>query len=147
MIIVPEIRDPWLRISNTNYELVNAVTDYEIDSPDMEEVESVINGDADVIYKGKRFRGEMTLYGLSAATLGVLKGAERTVIRLWPLGMGPITGTNKFYPWVDVILLKVTPFHDNNALYQDAAIIAFASQKYYTLKQENRLGWEGGGVS
>lgn len=142
MINLPEIRDPIVGISTTNYTLTNAVTAYEIDAADAEEVESVIDGTAGMIYKGKRLRGDITMFAIEATTLTALKGAERTSVRLWPFGAGLIPGKDdKFYPWTDVLLLEVIPFHADNALYQDAVIIRFKSVAYYEVAWASSLGY------
>ncbi len=143
MTIVPVIQDPMIRINYVNYTLSNAVTEYEIDKVDGEVVESVINGDVSMIYKGKRFEGTITVYGLDESTNQIYKGAERTTIRLWPLGVGAIAGTNpqKYYPWCDVFVISVTPFHKDNKLYHDACIIRFKSTSFYTMERAATLGY------
>lgn len=142
MILVPEIRDPMLRYNNTNYTLVNAVTDYAPDAVQGEVTESVIDGTVSMIYKGKRLEGEITVYGLTLANYDAYKAMERHTARLWPLGAGTIPNTNpqKYYPYTDVFIVSVTPFHKNNALYQDACIIKFKSVSYYTLARANDYG-------
>lgn len=143
MIIVPTIQDPMLRISNTNYVLTNGVINYNADAMEGEEVKSCIDGTVDYIYNGKRFTGEINVPGITLATYGVLQGAERTLVRLWPFGAGAIAGRSpaRYYPWVDVIISEVRPYHDQNRWYIDAAIIRFVSQKYYVLAQATSLGY------
>lgn len=143
MILVPEIRDPVLRIGSTNYTLTNAVVNYNPDAMEGEEVKSCIDGTYDIIYDGKRFTGEINVPGLTLSLYSVLKGAERTLVRLWPFGTGSIAGTSpeRFYPYVDVILSEVRPYHDQNRWYIDAAILRFVSQKYYVLERATSLGW------
>jgi hypothetical protein len=142
MILVPEILDPVIRIDTTLHTLTNAITDYNPDAVQGEDVESVIDGTASIIYKGKRFNGEIVVYGINKALFDALRAAERTVVRLWPYGRGTIPNTNpqKYYPYVDVLLREVTPFHKDNALYLDAMIIKVKSQSYYTLTQAADTG-------
>ncbi len=145
MILVPEIKDPCLRYNSTDYVLTNAVTDYNADSVQGEVTESVIDGTVSMIYKGKRLEGEITVYGLTLSNYEAYKAMERQTARLWPLGQGSIPNTNpqKYYPYCDVFIISVTPFHKNNALYQDAAIIKFKSVTYYTLVRAADAGGMG----
>lgn len=142
MIIVPEIKDPVIRYNDVSYTLTNAITDYNPDEPVGRVVRSCLNGAANVIHKGKIFTGSITLYNITHATLQAFKGMERKIVRLWPLGTGPIPNSIQFYPYVDVLIDKITPFHAENKLFIDAIIISFESKAYYTLKRatDNGLG-------
>jgi len=136
MILVPEILDPVLKSAGgTSYTLTNAILDYDIDDSTDELVTSVLNGDQAVIEGGDYFRGEIDYHGVSVANYVALKALQRTLCRLWPFGQGSIAGSSpaRYYPYVDVIILSVKPYHRNNRLYVDACIISFVSQKYYTL--------------
>lgn len=142
MIIVPEIKDPVIRYNDVSYTLTNAITDYNPDEPVGRVVRSCLNGAANVIHKGKLFTGSITLYNITHATLQAFKGMERKTVRLWPLGTGSIPGTNppKYYPYCDVLIDKITPFHAENKLFIDAIIISFVSKTYYTLNRANDNG-------
>lgn len=137
MIIVPEIKDPVIRYNGESYTLTNAITDYNIDEPVGRVVRSCLNGTANVIHKGKLFTGSITVYNINTTTLNTYKAMERQTVRLWPVGQGGIDGTNppKYYPYVDVIIVNMTPFHHENKLFMDAVIISFESKSYYTLRQ------------
>lgn len=142
MILVPEILDPVMRYGTTDYTLSKAITDYDIDQNIGEVVESVIDGTVSSIHHGKRFSGEITVYGISAATYASYKALERLTVRLWPFGRGGIPNTSpaKYYPYTDVHIEAVTPFHADNKLFIDAAIIRFKSVSYYTMVQASDTG-------
>lgn len=145
MIIVPDILSPVIRTTaGVSYTLTNAICDYDIDALDAEVVRSVLNGDQALISRGEYFGGEIDYYGLSLATYLAMKALQGAVVRLWPLGSGAIgtTSPQYYYPYVDVILSSVRPYHRNSKLYLDAVIITFTSQKYYTLARaiDNGLG-------
>jgi len=143
MILVPTISDPMVRSGSTNTMLTGAITRYNHDKLDGEETESVIDGTASMIYKGKRFTGEIVLYNVSAANYAIYQAWERSTVRLWPYGAGSIPNTNpeRFRPWVDVFVNEVLPFHKDNDLYQDAVIIRFKSAAYYTVARATSLGY------
>lgn len=142
MIIVPEIKDPVIRYNGESYTLTNAITDYNIDEPVGRVVRSCLNGTANVIHKGKLFTGSITLYNITPSALQTYRGMERKIVRLWPFGTGPIPNSIQFYPYVDVLIDKITPFHAENKLFIDAIIISFESKAYYTLNRatDNGLG-------
>ena len=141
VIYVPVIRNPEvMSAANVRYELVNAVVDYNIDDHQFELVRSVIDGTADVISYGEFFNGSINYYNMTLAVNNALKALQGKVVRLWPFGVGEIPGTFLWYPWVDVVLTSVRPYHKKNAYYLDALIMEFESQKPYTLARASASG-------
>ena len=145
MILVPAILDPVIKsAAGTSYTLTNAVVDYSIDDLDAELVTSVLNGDQALLSRGEYFSGTIDYYNISLANYLAIKALQGALVRLWPIGTGAIGSTSPqyYYPYVDVIITSVKPYHRNRKLYMDAMIITFVSQKYYTLARaiDNGLG-------
>lgn len=140
---IADIADPMIRSGTTNTILTDAITRYDMDVEDGEVVESVIDGTVDMIHRGKRFQGEIVMYGVSHTNYTLYKAWERNTVRLWPWGAGGISDTSptKYKPYMDVFVTEVMPFHKDNDHYQDACIIKFKSEEYYTLAQSNDLGY------
>lgn len=147
MILIPTISDPVLKSAGgTSYTLINAICDWNIDESDDELLTSVINGDRTLLQKGNYFNGEIDYYRLSVATYVALKALKGTLCRLWPFGQGAIGQTTPqyYYPYVDVLVTQVKPYHRESKYYIDACIISVVSHKYYTLVRATDTG-EGGG--
>lgn len=141
MIYVPAILDPEIMTAaNVRYNLVNAIVDYNIDDHQFELVRSVIDGTGEMLSWGEYFRGSITYYDMTLSVNNAIKALQGAQVRLWPFGVGGISGTSLFYPWVDVILVSVRPFHRRSAYYLDALIIDFESQKPYTLARASTSG-------
>jgi len=145
MILIPEIKDPVIYMNEASTTLNGAYVDYSPDSHEYSLRRSVIDGTANLISRGEYFIGSIDWHGLSLANYRKLKDAVGTVIRLWPYGRGPIPNTSpqSFYPYVDVIIKEVRPYHRNNAYYVDACIIRLESEKPYTLVRATDSGIPG----
>lgn len=148
MILVPEIKDPALIIDGTQTTLNGAFVDYSPDSHDYQLRRSVIDGTANIISRGEYFRGTIDWHDLSILQYSKLKSAVGTATRLWPYGTGAIPNTSPqtYYPYVDVIITEVRPYHRSNAHYIDAVIISFESEKPYTVTRAPTAGTGGGGA-
>lgn len=142
MILIPEIKDPVLYINESSIPLNGAYVDYSPDAHEYSLRRSVIDGTANLISRGEYFLGTIDWHGLSYANYLKLKAAVGTVARLWPYGRGsiPDTSPQSFYPYVDVIIKEVRPYHRNNAYYVDACIIHLESEKPYTLARAASSG-------
>lgn len=142
MISLPVLQDPMVRYNYTNTTLTGASADYSIDELEGEMVQSVIDGTPNVIVKGERFSGEIVVSGISKATYDALKAMKRQTVRLWPFGAGAVTGAlNKYYPWTDVLIQEVRPYHKDSLYFVDGAVIKFISLAYYTLDYATSLGY------
>lgn len=147
MIQVPEVLDPVMRsVAGTSYTLIGANVEYDIDALDAELVKSVLNGDQALLTRGEYFSGQIDYFGMSLADYVAIKALQGAIVRLWPLGTGSIGVTNPqyYYPYVDVLVTSVRPYHRDKKLYMDAMIITFTSQKYYTLVRATDNGLGGG---
>jgi hypothetical protein len=134
MILIPEIKSPVIRTQNdTTYTLSNASVDYDIDVPDIEVIKSVINGDQAIINRGDYFNGSIDYFGISQNDYIGIKALQGSIVRLWPFGTGLIPNTNTYYPYVDVILTSIQPYHRNKKYYIDACILNFVSVHPYSL--------------
>ncbi len=140
MILVPTIKDPVLRYDGTSYTLTNAIPDYQIDEPDFDLVRSVIDQTAHIIERGEFFKGSIDYYGISVSTYTAIKALKGRVVRLWFYGNGSIPDTMYYYPYVDVIITSVRPYHRNRKYYYDACIIEFESQTTYTMQRASDTG-------
>ena len=146
MIALPDgVKTPVVRFNDVNYTLTGGVPDYDIDVPDYDLFKSVINGDRELLSRGKYFGGKITVFGVTRATMALYRSMAGTLVRLWPFGQGGITGSNpaRYYPYVDVIVLSCVPFHDAQKYYMDACVLSVASQKYYELVEAVDIGYSG----
>ena len=146
MIGLPDgIKTPVVRFGSTNYTLSGAVPDYDIDALDYDMFTSVINGDRELLSRGKYFGGKITVFGVTRTTMALYRSMAGTVVRLWPFGAGSITGSSpaRYYPYVDVIVVSCVPFHDAQKYYMDACVLTIASQKYYELQEAVDIGYSG----
>lgn len=147
MILVPEIKDPALIIDSTQTTLTGAFVDYNPDAHDYSMRRSVIDGTANLVSRGHYFKGTIDWFSLTIAQYSKLKAAIGTVVRLWPYGTGiiPSSSPQTHYPYVDVIILEVRPYHRGNVHYIDAVIISFESAAPYTIIRapDNGLGGSG----
>lgn len=143
MIALPAIGTPVIRFGTTNYALTDVSPEWDIDQHDYDLLKSVINGDRELVAKGKYFGGKITIYNVSRANMALYRSMNGTVVRLWPFGAGLIAGTSpaRYYPYVDVIVLSVVPFHESQRYYMDACVLTVASQKYYTLAEAADMGY------
>lgn len=143
MIGLPSIGDPVIRYNNVNTTLTNATIDLSIDEFEGEFVQSVINWKEGFIEKGERFLAEITVTGISKSTYNTLKGVKRKKLRLWPFGVGAVHNTTpqKYYPYVDVIVREVRPFHHNNMLFIDGVVMKVVSESHYTLEYAVDTGY------
>lgn len=143
MILFDPIGNPKIETEAGAYlTLTNAVVNYDIDVHDYELLRSVINGSADIISRGEYFKGSIDWHGGTAANHTTLKALQGVAKRLWPFGTGQIAGSDpeRYYPYVDVIVTRVYPYHKNSQYYLDAIIIEFESVMPYTLAQATDTG-------
>ena len=142
MILIPEIKSPVIRTQdNTTYTLSNASVDYDIDIPDIEVIKSVVNGDQAIINRGDYFNGSIDYFGISKNDYIGIKALQGSIVRLWPFGTGLIPqDTSSYYPYVDVILTSIQPYHRNKKYYIDACIINFVSVHPYSLTLASDTG-------
>lgn len=143
--IVPEIKDPVVLINNQQKTITGGITTFLPDVHDFDVHRSPITGHADIVSRGEYASGTIDVFDISIADYTSLKGMQGTSTRLWPFGTGGIPGTILYYPFVDIIITRVYPYHKNQIYYLDACVIEFISQKKYTLKREQTNG-VGGGV-
>jgi hypothetical protein len=140
--IVGDIKSPAIWTGSAQLELTDALVSLDVDEHDYSIERSVINGHADIISRDEYLRGNIDYYAVSHANYLVLKDLQGTEKRLWPLGTGAIAGVSptRYYPYVDVIITRVYPYHRNNAMYYDACIIEFESVDPYTLARAADTG-------
>lgn len=143
MITVPEINAPVIRYDGDKYELVNAVVDYEFDDADTDVLQSVLNGDREIVEHGEHFSGVIDYKPNDLSTYNALKAMQGKVVRLWMFGDNDGTAivTGEYYPYCDVIITVVKPYHRSKLLYLDAMMIQFVSEKVYTLARAADKGW------
>ena len=136
MIMLPSIGDPVIKsAAGTSYTLTRGIIGFDIED-DSELVRSVINGHQTIIQgSGEFINGTIDVYALSLADMAAIQSLKYTSVRLWPFGRGaiPATTPTKYYPYVDVVLTKVYPYHAKSRMYLDAIILTFASVDPYTL--------------
>lgn len=135
MIVVPDIQFPVMLVSGSQLTLTNATIDYNMDRHDHEVRRSVINGDADIVSRGEYFDGRIDWHFLAYTSYTAMKALQGTTVRLWPFGTGAIGTTQPqlYYPYVDVLITSVRPYHRNTIYVYDAAIIEFVSKSQYTI--------------
>lgn len=146
MILVPAIKDPALYLNSALTTLTDAVVDYSPDSHEYTLLRSVIDGTANLVSRGEYFKGSIDWFGMTLANYVNMKAAIGTVLRLWPYGTGSIPNSSPavYYPYVDVIITEVLPYHRNNAIYIDACIIRLESEKPYALVRAPDNGLDAG---
>ncbi len=130
--IVPVIKIPYILCPVTEYDYTlsnSSIEDNYIH--DHEVVKSIINGHKSIISNGNFYEGTIIVRGVGNSLLGDYQDLQGNVVRLWPYGTGVVT-TGKYYPYVDVIISEVLPFHDQQQHWRDAVLISFVSQDPYT---------------
>ncbi|MDD2230786.1 MAG: hypothetical protein PHY48_15475 [Candidatus Cloacimonetes bacterium] len=144
MILIPEIREPVILVNEAQMTLSNASIDYDPDDHDYTMYRSVINGAAILVSRGEYFKGTIDVFDITFTNYSTIKSIVGQVIRLWPFGTGfwplPPAPAVGYYPYVDVLITKVSPYHRNNAFYIDACIISFESEMPYTLSLATDTG-------
>ena len=142
MILVPEIRDPVVLVGAAQVTLTNAIIDYDVDKHDYDIRRSVINGYGHIVSRGDFFTGRIDWHGITLSQYIAFKALQGTTVRLWPFGVGGISGSSpaQYYPFVDVIVNSVAPYHRNSVWVYDALIISVVSQAKYTLARALNTG-------
>ncbi|MDD3535354.1 MAG: hypothetical protein PHC50_04325 [Candidatus Cloacimonetes bacterium] len=138
--IVPEVKDPVILVSDVQKTLTGGIISFVPDAHEFDVRRSVINGDADIVSRGEYASGTIDMLSISNADYLIVKALQGTVVRLWPFGTGGIPSTAKYYPYLDVIITRVYPYHRNKIYYLDACIIEFVSENKYTLQRASDTG-------
>lgn len=147
MMYLPTVGAPVIKTAaGTVYTLASGILEYEIEK-DQELLKSVITGARAVLDRGTWFGGEIDYFQpANLAEYAALKALKGATVRLWPFGAGTIPNANplKWYPYVDVILVDVKPYHRKSKYYLDALILSFESAAEYTLTWANDDGMGAG---